>query len=207
MLTPESARNARVSLGLSQSKVAEDLDISRVYLSQFENGKMALDSPVLCLLKDYYADKGVVLEEVDSDPELTLEKEIERLNSLTSGENDLSEEGGDRFSHEHLKSIADAFGSLANKAASDLSDKFGGFTIYQGHQVSLNLLRNSKDDVDNVIFSLNKDLKELEKIYKKDVTEGITWGFFQEDPEYLIRSLMASAFNKQMALRRDSFFS
>lgn len=43
ILTANLAKSARIELHLSQGKVAGDLDISRTYLSQFENGRYLFD--------------------------------------------------------------------------------------------------------------------------------------------------------------------
>jgi len=54
VLTSQQAKQARQVLGLSQGKVAGDLEVNRTYLSQFENGRYLFDDAVLTRIRDYY---------------------------------------------------------------------------------------------------------------------------------------------------------
>lgn len=58
VLTPDQAIEARVSLNLSQAKVASDTGINRAYLSQFESGKRVLEDRYLDPLLEYYENQG-----------------------------------------------------------------------------------------------------------------------------------------------------
>ena len=58
ILKPNESVAARVSLGLSQSSVARDTGINRVYISQFEGEKRILDDDDLHDLREHYMSKG-----------------------------------------------------------------------------------------------------------------------------------------------------
>lgn len=62
ILTTKQAINARESLNLSQSKVANEIGLSRSYLSQFESGKRVLEDRWLNALKEFYANNGAVFD-------------------------------------------------------------------------------------------------------------------------------------------------
>jgi transcriptional regulator with XRE-family HTH domain len=52
-------------LGLSQGRVASAVDLTRTYLSQFENGRYVLPDSVLQRLRDYYEGQGHAFERLD----------------------------------------------------------------------------------------------------------------------------------------------
>ena len=58
ILTPDEAKSARASIGLSQNKVAQAIGISRTTLALFEVNKYLLDDASLNLLRQFYVDSG-----------------------------------------------------------------------------------------------------------------------------------------------------
>lgn len=58
ILGANQAKEARENLGLSQGKVATDLQFNRSYLSQFESGKRLFVDEDLKRLRDYYENQG-----------------------------------------------------------------------------------------------------------------------------------------------------
>lgn len=58
-LTAQQAKQARTDAQLSQAKVAQDLNLNRSYLSQFESGKYVFDDATLEALRDYYIEQGL----------------------------------------------------------------------------------------------------------------------------------------------------
>lgn len=65
ILTSHEASEARKSLGLSQSKVANELAISRPYLCQFESGKRILDDGTLGRLREHYEKAGYQFKDLE----------------------------------------------------------------------------------------------------------------------------------------------
>lgn len=57
-LTSDEAKAARVALGISQARAAGLADISRTYLSQFENGRLVLPDEQLRRLRSLYERQG-----------------------------------------------------------------------------------------------------------------------------------------------------
>lgn len=58
ILTPDEAKQVRATVGLSQSKVAQAIGISRTNLALFEVKKYLLDDTALTSLKQFYQDTG-----------------------------------------------------------------------------------------------------------------------------------------------------
>jgi transcriptional regulator with XRE-family HTH domain len=58
ILNSQQAKTARETLGISQGKLASELNINRSYLSQFESGKRLLADKELNLLREYYEENG-----------------------------------------------------------------------------------------------------------------------------------------------------
>ena len=58
ILTASEAKQARLSLGVSQGSVATELNINRSYLSLFEGEKYLFDDNTLNALRGLYEDKG-----------------------------------------------------------------------------------------------------------------------------------------------------
>ncbi|PST98534.1 hypothetical protein C9J03_26220 [Photobacterium gaetbulicola] len=58
MITSKQVKVARQSLGLTQSVVSGETGISRSYLSQFENGQLALDKSAIEKIKMFFEQKG-----------------------------------------------------------------------------------------------------------------------------------------------------
>lgn len=58
ILSSQQAKKAREALGLSQGKVATNLQINRSYLSQFESGKRLFSDEDLNLLRQHYENLG-----------------------------------------------------------------------------------------------------------------------------------------------------
>lgn len=58
ILNPSDSIEARKQLNLSQAKVANDIGLSRSYLSQFESGKRVLEDTWMEDLKVYYVENG-----------------------------------------------------------------------------------------------------------------------------------------------------
>ena len=58
ILNSQQAKKAREALGMSQGKLASELNINRSYLSQFESGKRLLSDEELNLLRECYEEKG-----------------------------------------------------------------------------------------------------------------------------------------------------
>jgi transcriptional regulator with XRE-family HTH domain len=70
ILTNKQAKQARSSLRLSQGSVAGALDMSRTYLSQFENGHYLLEDTTLNQLRDFYGEQGYDFENTDASPDI-----------------------------------------------------------------------------------------------------------------------------------------
>ncbi|RLJ18064.1 hypothetical protein DJ030_12685 [bacterium endosymbiont of Escarpia laminata] len=80
ILTANLAKSARIELHLSQGKVAGDLDISRTYLSQFENGRYLFDDGGLTRLREYYEEAGYEF------PDQTFQEALEPIGLTESNE-------------------------------------------------------------------------------------------------------------------------
>lgn len=57
-LTPNQSIEAREQLNLSQAMVAQETEINRSYLSQFESSKRVLEDPLREKLTRYYTERG-----------------------------------------------------------------------------------------------------------------------------------------------------
>jgi len=62
VLTSEQAKQARAALDIPQGKVASALNISRSYLSQFENGRLNLSDTDLEMLREFYEEHGFAFD-------------------------------------------------------------------------------------------------------------------------------------------------
>lgn len=76
VLTSQQAKQARQVLGLSQGKVAGELEINRAYLSQFENGRYVFDDELLTKLRDYYQQNGFDLPEALDEPVSDIDRQV-----------------------------------------------------------------------------------------------------------------------------------
>lgn len=61
-ITGMQSKDARAALTKSQGEVAKETNISRAYLSQFENGIRKLTDSEIVVLRDYYEDLGFVFQ-------------------------------------------------------------------------------------------------------------------------------------------------
>lgn len=61
-ITGMQSKDARAALAKSQGEVAKETNISRAYLSQFENGIRKLTDSEIVVLRDYYEDLGFVFQ-------------------------------------------------------------------------------------------------------------------------------------------------
>jgi len=66
-ITGMQSKDARAALAKSQGEVAKETNISRAYLSQFENGIRKLTDSEIVVLRDYYEDLGFVFQSEKSD--------------------------------------------------------------------------------------------------------------------------------------------
>ena len=66
-ITGVQSKDARAALAKSQGEVAKETNISRAYLSQFENGIRKLTDSEIVVLRDYYEDFGFVFQSVNHD--------------------------------------------------------------------------------------------------------------------------------------------
>jgi transcriptional regulator with XRE-family HTH domain len=64
ILSSSQASKARLSLSISQGKLASDLGINRSYLSQFESGKRLLNDDVLIVLREYFENNGYLFDDI-----------------------------------------------------------------------------------------------------------------------------------------------
>ena len=69
MITSKQVKVARQSLGLTQSIVSGETGISRSYLSQFENGQLALDKSAIEKIKNFFEQEGFDFGEKNSQTE------------------------------------------------------------------------------------------------------------------------------------------
>lgn len=61
-ITGMQSKDARAALAKSQGEVAKETNISRAYLSQFENGIRKLTDSEIIVLHDYYEDLGFIFQ-------------------------------------------------------------------------------------------------------------------------------------------------
>lgn len=66
-ITGMQSKDARAAMAKSQGEVAKETNISRAYLSQFENGIRKLTDSEIVVLRDYYEDLGFVFQSVKHD--------------------------------------------------------------------------------------------------------------------------------------------
>lgn len=66
-ITGMQSKDARAALAKSQGEVAKETNISRAYLSQFENGIRKLTDSEIVVLRDYYEDLGFVFQSEKGD--------------------------------------------------------------------------------------------------------------------------------------------
>ena len=66
-ITGMQSKDARAALAKSQGEVAKETNISRAYLSQFENGIRKLTDSEITVLRDYYEDLGFVFHSEKGD--------------------------------------------------------------------------------------------------------------------------------------------
>ena len=66
-ITGMQSKDARAALAKSQGEVAKETNISRAYLSQFENGIRKLTDSEIVVLRDYYEDLGFVFQSEKND--------------------------------------------------------------------------------------------------------------------------------------------
>jgi len=78
ILNPQAAIAAREELNLSQTKVAQDIGLSRSYLSQFESGKRILEDRWQEDLVTYYESHGWKAP----DPSITHHKQAQGANTV-----------------------------------------------------------------------------------------------------------------------------
>lgn len=79
LITPAQAKTARHSLGLSLKQLAEATKINRSYVSMFENGKLPLAQKYQQALVDFFASRGVDLDELIAPPPIAQPRAAEMV--------------------------------------------------------------------------------------------------------------------------------
>ncbi len=72
IITPTQAKSARLQLGISQNRVAEETGLSRPYLCNFEVGKFNPSDDFKETLKAYYLKEGIIFKEKQYDEVKTI---------------------------------------------------------------------------------------------------------------------------------------
>ncbi len=72
IITPTQAKSARLQLGISQNRVAEETGLSRPYLCNFEVGKFNPGDDFKETLKAYYLKEGIIFKEKQYDEVKTI---------------------------------------------------------------------------------------------------------------------------------------
>ncbi len=72
IITPTQAKFARLQLGISQNRVAEQTGLSRPYLSNFEVGKFNPNEEFQETLKAYYSKEGIIFKQKQYDEVMTI---------------------------------------------------------------------------------------------------------------------------------------
>ncbi len=72
IITPAQAKSARLQLGISQNRVAEETGLSRPYLSNFEVGKFNPSNDFKETLRAYYLKEGIIFKEKQYDEVMTI---------------------------------------------------------------------------------------------------------------------------------------
>ncbi len=72
IITPTQAKSARLQLGISQNRVAEETGLSRPYLCNFEVGKFNPSNDFKETLKAYYSKEGIIFKEKQYDEVMTI---------------------------------------------------------------------------------------------------------------------------------------
>lgn len=72
IITPTQAKSARLQLGISQNRVAEETGLSRPYLCNFEVGKFNPSNDFKETLRAYYLKEGIIFKEKQYDEVMTI---------------------------------------------------------------------------------------------------------------------------------------
>lgn len=201
MITSKQVKVARQSLGLTQSIVSGETGISRSYLSQFENGQLALDKSAIEKIKNFFEQEGFDFGEKNSQ----IEKAEEIEQAASKVESRLVEKMGKGVETvtvdvEDLSELVGLLGDYivlsSNPGDEDNSPKFSLISLYPDLAKS--------EDVQSLIEVVNaSDLAIIEhfKIDSDGQTEAGFWSNTREDRAAKLVSAMAVQYVRLMALK------
>lgn len=201
VLTGKQAREARQKLALSQANVSKEAGIGRTFLSQFENERLDLDVSTRQKLKDFYQNQGYDFEPLNDDvfdPAAEMQGNQGMVESAISDLEEMEKTVAvDSFD---LSLILSSQAEIAKAMMQGFIDGNGEFVIFRGHLVMKGLLKDRRDQVEDLISELDEDFKILTNFYKADKEGKFESGFFN-DFEPAISGMVFAAFSKMMALR------
>lgn len=201
VITGNQAREARIAMAMSQAEVSKEAGISRSFLSQFENQKIDLGVQTRNKLKDFYEKKGYEFEPLSDEPFDPSSKISEHQNVVQDAIDDLDEmEDGVIVDSFDLGAVLNAQMEMAKAMTQGFIADNGDFVLFRGHLVMKGLLKDRKDQVEDLISELNEDLSRLSNVFKQDLEGEIKSGF-AIDHEPTISALVFAAFSKMMGLR------
>lgn len=201
VLTGKQAREARQKLALSQANVSKEAGIGRTFLSQFENERLDLDVSTRQKLKDFYQNQGYDFEPLNDDvfdPALVMQDHQDVMEGAISELEEMEE--GVIVDNFELSELLASQVEMAKAMTQGFIADNGDFVLFRGHLVMKGLLKDRRDEVEDLISELNEDLRILTNFYKSDREEQIESGFLR-DFEPAISGMVFAAFSKMMALR------
>ena len=201
VLTGNQAREARQKLALSQANVSKKAGIGRTFLSQFENERLDLDVSTRQKLKDFYQNQGYDFEPLNDDvfdPALVMQNHQDVMEGAISELEEMEE--GVIVDNFELGELLASQVEMAKAMTQGFIADNGEFALFRGHLVMKGLLKDRRDQVEDLISELDEDLRILSNFYKADKEEKIKNSRFTDfEPE--MTGVVLAAFSKMMGLR------
>lgn len=201
MITSKQVKVARQSLGLTQSIVSGETGISRSYLSQFENGQLALDKSAIEKIKNFFEQEGFDFGEKNSQTEKA--EKIEQAASKI--ESRLVEKMGKGVETvpvdvEDLSELVGLLGDyIVLSSSSDDEDNSPKFALISLHSD----LSESKDiqSLIDVVEASDLAITEHFEVDLEGHTEAGFWSNTREERAAKLVSAMAVQYVRLMALK------